>query len=187
MPYFAHLHLHTLYSVLDGASKIPALMQKAAEFGMDAVAITDHGNMYGVMEFVEAAAKAGIKPIVGCEVYVAPKSRFEKTGREERSSYHLILLAKNLQGYHNLVKLCSFSQRKEAFYYKPRIDHSLLEQYHEGIIACSACLAGEIPQSILSGQEEQLKENIEFYHNLFGEDYYFEVQSHGHPEQSLVK
>ena len=186
MPYFAHLHLHTLYSVLDGASKIPALMQKAAEFGMDAVAITDHGNMYGVMEFVEAAAKAGIKPIVGCEVYVAPKSRFEKTGREERSSYHLILLAKNLQGYHNLVKLCSFSQRKEAFYYKPRIDHSLLEQYHEGVIACSACLAGEIPQSILAGQEEQLKENIEFYHNLFGEDYYFEVQSHGHPEQSLV-
>ena len=134
-------------------------MQKAAEFGMDAVAITDHGNMYGVMEFVEAAAKAGIKPIVGCEVYVAPKSRFEKTGREERSSYHLILLAKNLQGYHNLVKLCSFSQRKEAFYYKPRIDHSLLEQYHEGVIACSACLAGEIPQSILAGQEEQLKEN----------------------------
>ena len=171
---------------MDGASKIPALMQKAKDFGMDAVAITDHGNMYGVMEFVSEAQKAGIKPIVGCEVYVAPKSRFEKTGREERSSYHLILLAKNATGYHNLVKLCSFSQRKEAFYYKPRIDHTLLEQYHEGIIACSACLAGEIPQAILSGQEEQLKENISFYQRLFGEDYYFEVQKHGHPEQELV-
>ena len=186
MPYFAHLHLHTLYSVLDGACKIPALMERAKEYGMDAVAITDHGNMYGVMEFVTEAKKAGIKPIVGCEVYVAPKSRLEKTGREERSSYHLILLAKNAVGYHNLVKLCSLSQRKEAFYYKPRIDHELLEKYHEGLVCCSACLAGEVPQAILSGQEELLKENIRFHQSLFGEDYYFEMQRHGHEEQQIV-
>ena len=186
MPYFAHLHLHTLYSVLDGACKIPALMDRAKEYGMDAVAITDHGNMYGVMEFVAKAKAAGIKPIVGCEVYVAPKSRLEKTGREERSSYHLILLAKNAVGYHNLVKLCSLSQRKEAFYYKPRIDHELLEKYHEGLICCSACLAGEVPQAILSGQEELLKENIRFHQSLFGEDYYFEMQRHGHEEQQIV-
>lgn len=186
MPYFTHLHLHTRYSVLDGASKIPELMKKAQEYGMDAMAITDHGNMYGVMEFVTEADKAGIKPIVGCEVYVAPKSRFEKTGGEGKNSYHLILLAKNLTGYHNLVKLCSFSQRKEAFYYRPRIDHELLEKYHEGIIVCSACLGGEIPQAILSGDESLLRENIEFYRRLFGEDYYLEVQMHGHPEQDRV-
>lgn len=186
MSYFAHLHLHTLYSVLDGACKIPALMKKAKEYGMDAMAITDHGNMYGVMEFVNTAKKEGIKPIVGCEVYVAAKSRLEKAGREERSNYHLILLAKNITGYHNLVKLCSYSQRKEAFYYKPRIDHELLEQYHEGLICCSACLAGEVPQAILSGQEGQLKEHIAFYKSLFGDDYYFELQRHGHDEQMVV-
>lgn len=187
MAYFAHLHLHTLYSVLDGACKIPALMNKAKEYGMDAMAITDHGNMYGVIEFVNEANKAGIKPIVGCEVYVAPQSRFEKKGKDEdRTNYHLILLAKNLTGYHNLVKLCSYSQRKEAFYYKPRIDHDLLQQYHEGLICCSACLAGEVPQAILSGQEEQLKEHIAFYKSLFGEDYYFELQRHGHDEQLAV-
>lgn len=186
MTYFTHLHLHTLYSVLDGACKIPALVKKAQEYGMDAMALTDHGNMYGAMEFVTACNKAGIKPIVGCEVYVAPKSRFEKTGKDEKSSYHLILLAKNLKGYHNLVKMCSLSQRKEAYYYRPRIDHALLEQYHEGVIACSACLGGEIPQAIMSGQEEQLRENIEFYKRIFGEDYYLEVQRHGHPEQDMV-
>ncbi|MCH5243704.1 MAG: DNA polymerase III subunit alpha, partial [Lentimicrobiaceae bacterium] len=187
MAYFTHLHLHTLYSVLDGACKIPALMAKAKDFGMDAMAITDHGNMYGVMEFVNEAHKAGIKPIVGCEVYVAPQSRFEKKGKdEERTNYHLILLAKNPTGYHNLVKLCSYAQRKEAFYYKPRIDHELLSQYHEGLICCSACLAGEVPQAILSGQDNQLKEHIAFYKSLFGEDYYFEMQRHGHDEQLVV-
>ncbi|MCM1169065.1 MAG: DNA polymerase III subunit alpha [Bacteroides sp.] len=187
MPYFTHLHLHTLYSVLDGACKIPDLMNKAKEFGMDAMAITDHGNMYGVMEFVNKARGAGIKPIVGCEVYVAPNSRFEKRGKDEdRTNYHLILLAKNPTGYHNLVKLCSLSQRKEAFYYKPRIDHDLLRQYHEGLVCCSACLAGEVPQAILSGQEEQLKEHIAFFKGLFGEDYYFEMQRHGHEEQMIV-
>ena len=186
MPYFTHLHLHTRYSVLDGASKIPDLMKKAREYGMDAMAITDHGNMYGVMEFVSEAKKAGIKPIVGCEVYVAPRSRFEKTGGEGKNSYHLILLAKNLTGYHNLVKLCSLSQRKEAFYYRPRIDHELLEKYHEGLIACSACLGGEIPQAILSGDEASLRQTVAFYKGLFGEDYYFEVQMHHHPEQEEV-
>ncbi len=186
MPYFTHLHLHTRYSVLDGASKISDLMKKAKAFGMDAMAITDHGNMYGVMEFVTEAKKAGIKPIVGCEVYVAPKSRFEKVGGEGKNSYHLILLAKNPTGYHNLVKLCSFSQRKEAFYYKPRIDHELLQQYHEGLICCSACLGGEVPQAIMSGEDNWLRETIKFYHNLFGEDYYLEMQMHGHPQQMEV-
>ena len=157
---FTHLHVHTRYSILDGACEIGALLKKAKSLNMNAMAITDHGNVYGVMEFVAKAKSNGIKPIVGCEVYVAPKSRFEKSGREERSSYHLILLAKNATGYHNLVKLCSLSQRKEAFYYKPRIDHALLEQYHEGLICCSACLAGEVPQAIHSGQEDLLKENI---------------------------
>ena len=183
---FTHLHVHTRYSILDGACEIGALLKKAKSLNMNAMAITDHGNMYGVMEFVAKAKSNGIKPIVGCEVYVAPKSRFEKSGREERSSYHLILLAKNATGYHNLVKLCSLSQRKEAFYYKPRIDHALLEQYHEGLICCSACLAGEVPQAILSGQEELLKENIRFHQSLFGDDYYFEMQRHGHEEQQIV-
>ncbi len=183
---FIHLHVHTRYSILDGACEIGQLLKKAKDLNMNAMAITDHGNMYGVMEFVAKAKANGIKPIVGCEVYVAPKSRLEKLGREERSSYHLILLAKNAVGYHNLVKLCSLSQRKEAFYYKPRIDHELLEKYHEGLICCSACLAGEVPQAILSGQEELLKENIRFHQSLFGQDYYFEMQNHGHEEQAVV-
>ncbi|MEG1951165.1 MAG: DNA polymerase III subunit alpha [Bacteroidales bacterium] len=183
---FTHLHVHTRYSILDGASHIPLLMDKAKEMGMNAMAITDHGNMFGVMEFVTEANKRDIKPIVGCEVYVAENSRFNKNGKEDRSGFHLILLAKNEAGYHNLNKLCSLGFKKEAFYYTPRIDHELLEKYHDNIIACSACLAGEIPQYILNGQEKQLHESIAFFKRLFGKDYYFEMQNHGHVEQQIV-
>lgn len=183
---FTHLHVHTRYSVLDGACEVSALADKAVSLGMKALAITDHGNMYGVMDFVNKAKKKGLKPIVGCEFYVAEKSRFEKQGREDRSGFHLILLAKNIQGYHNLCKLCTLGFKKEAFYYTPRIDHSLLEEYHEGIIACSACLAGELPQAILNGNESKIHETISFFKGLFGEDYYFEFQDHGHEEQKEV-
>ena len=140
---FVHLHTHTAYSLLDGAGKIDVLVNRAKELGMSALAITDHGVMYGVVDFYKICKKAGIKPIIGCEVYVAPKSRFDKVGRDD-SPYHLVLLVKNETGYRNLTHLVSQAYL-EGFYYKPRIDRELLEEYHEGLIALSACLAGEIP------------------------------------------
>ena len=147
MPYFAHLHVHTQYSILDGAASIPKLLSKTKEYGMDALAITDHGNMYGVLKFFNEAKKQGIKPIIGCEVYVARNNRFQKRTKEDRSGYHLILLAKNLTGYHNLSKLSSLGFNRDHFYYTPRIDKELLRQYSEGLIASSACLGGARPQS----------------------------------------
>lgn len=191
---FTHLHVHTRYSILDGACEIGTLVKRAAALNMRALAITDHGNMYGVKEFYETVKKfnkdrepeAKLKPIMGCEFYVAERSRFEKQGREDRSGFHLILLAKNEVGYHNLCRLCTLGFKKEAFYYTPRIDHELLEKYHEGLIACSACLAGELPQAILSDQEERIHTTIAFFQKLFGEDYYFEMQNHGHEEQKIV-
>ena len=136
---FTHLHVHTRYSILDGMCSIDTLVKKVKEAGMDALAITDHGNMYGVVKFVSTCEKEGIKPIVGCEMYVAENSRFDKKGTEDRSGYHLIVLAKNETGYHNLVRLCSIGFL-EGFYYKPRIDRELLEKYHEGLIVASACV-----------------------------------------------
>ncbi len=176
---FAHLHVHTQYSILDGASKIDELLKKADEYSQPAIAITDHGNMFGVKEFLDKAKKLKIKakPIVGCEVYVAKGSRTERRGREDQSSYHLILLAKNMQGYHNLAKMVSFGYI-DGFHYKPRIDHELLEKYHDGIICCSACLGGEIPQAILNNDIEKAEEIILWYKSIFGEDYYLEVQRH---------
>jgi DNA polymerase-3 subunit alpha len=165
---------------------IDTLVKKVKEAGMDALAITDHGNMYGVVKFVSTCEKEGIKPIVGCEMYVAENSRFDKKGTEDRSGYHLIVLAKNETGYHNLVRLCSIGFL-EGFYYKPRIDRELLEKYHEGLIVASACVAGEIPQLILSGQDEKLHEAITFFKRVFGDDYYFECQNHGLPEQATVR
>ena len=148
---FSHLHLHTEYSLLDGSIRIQELIQKALETGMKSIAITDHGVMYGVIDFYKQALNAGIKPIIGCEVYVAPGSRFEKTvTKGEESAYHLILLARNQIGYRNLVKLVSLGFL-EGFYYKPRVDRALLQEYSEGLIALSACLAGEIPSLILAG------------------------------------
>lgn len=177
---FVHLHVHTQYSILDGAAAISNLFEKAVEDGQAALAITDHGNMYGVKEFLKVAAKdknANVKPIVGCEVYVAKEGRKIKRGKEDQSSYHLILLAKNLKGYHNLIKLCSYAYI-EGFYYKPRIDRELLEKYHEDLICSSACLAGEVPRDIFAGNIERAEETILWYKELFGDDYYLEVQRH---------
>ncbi len=172
---FVHLHVHTQYSILDGASPIAGVVARAKELGMPALAITDHGNMYGAKEFHEAATHAGIKPIVGCEVYVV-KNRFEKD-KDEKAGDHLILLAKNLEGYHNLSKIVSYSFT-EGFYYKPRIDKALLGQYSEGLVCCSACLGGEVAQAIMHGNQGDADRVVEQYKKIFGEDYYLELQLH---------
>jgi DNA polymerase III subunit alpha len=177
MSEFTHLHVHTQYSILDGASSISGLIAKALEYGMKSIAITDHGNMFGVKAFFNEARKQGIKPIIGCEIYVAAKSRFDKTETDDRSGYHLILLAKNKTGYKNLVKLISYAWI-EGFYYKPRIDRELLIKYHEGLIATTACLAGEIPQAILNKHIDRAEELVQEFKGLFGDDFYLEVQRH---------
>jgi DNA polymerase-3 subunit alpha len=177
MSSFAHLHVHTQYSILDGASSIPLLIDKAKEHGMDSLAITDHGNMFGVKEFHSTALKKGIKPIIGCEIYVAKRGISGSQVKEDRSGNHLILLAKNLTGYKNLIKLVSAAWIK-GFYYTPRIDKELLEKYSEGLIASSACLAGEIPDEILNGSISGAEEALKYYKKIFGEDFYLEVQRH---------
>ncbi|HOS71027.1 MAG TPA: DNA polymerase III subunit alpha [Bacteroidales bacterium] len=177
MAIFSHLHVHTQYSILDGASSIPLLVDRVKSLGMEAVAITDHGNMFGVKEFHNAASRKGIKPIIGCEVYVARRSISETPGKEDRSGDHLILLAKNLKGYRNLIKLISLSWIK-GFYYTPRIDKELLAEYSEGLIACSACIAGEIPDKILNVSIEAAEEALKSYISIFGKDFYLEVQRH---------
>jgi DNA polymerase-3 subunit alpha len=174
---FSHLHVHTQYSILDGASSIPDLIDKAKSLGMEAIAITDHGNMFGVKEFHNTAVKKGIKPVIGCETYVARRSMSDITDKEDRAGDHLILLAKNLTGYKNLVKLISAAWIK-GFYYKPRIDKELLTKYREGLIASSACLAGEIPDEILNGTIAGAEEALKSYQRIFGDDFYLEVQRH---------
>ena len=175
---FVHLHVHTQYSILDGMSTISGLFRKAQNDGQTALAITDHGNMFGVKDFLDMAEKfPDIKPIVGCEVYVSPEGRFSRRGKEDQSSNHLVLLAKNKTGYYNLVKLVSYGYI-EGYYYKPRIDHELLEKYHEGLIACSACLAGEVPRAILQGNLAEAEKIVAWHKNLFGDDYYLELQRH---------
>jgi DNA polymerase-3 subunit alpha len=177
MTVFSHLHVHTQYSILDGASNISLLMDKVKSLGMEAVAITDHGNMFGVKEFHAIALKKGIKPVIGCEIYVAKRSIADTTGKEDRSGDHLILLAKNLTGYKNLIKLVSIAWIK-GFYYKPRIDKELLAKYKEGLIASSACLAGEIQDEILNGSLKGAEEALKSYLDLFGDDFYLEIQRH---------
>jgi DNA polymerase-3 subunit alpha len=178
MSQFVHLHVHTQYSILDGAAPVHALFEKAKADGQTALAITDHGNMFGVKDFLKQAKKfPEVKPIVGCEVYVNPEGRHVKRGKEDQSANHLILLAKNITGYRNLIKLVSLGYI-EGFYYKPKIDHELLEKYHEGLIACSACLAGEVPRAILSGDPKKAEEIVLWYKQLFGDDYYLEIQRH---------
>ncbi len=221
MSQFVHLHVHSEYSTLDGASKIPSLVDKAIADGMPAVAITDHGNMFGMKEFFNYVCKKNakhddaikdikkqlkeleeneeneerktqieqlkvklaetekkkFKPIIGCEVYVAANTRHEKKGKENASGYHLVLLAKNKTGYHNLIKMVSLGYI-EGFYYKPRIDRELLEMYHEGVIASSACLGGEVPQMLMHGTPQEVEEVVLWYKNLFGDDYYLELQRH---------
>ncbi|MCK9626104.1 MAG: DNA polymerase III subunit alpha [Bacteroidales bacterium] len=175
---FVHLHVHTQYSILDGAASISKLFKKADEDGQKALAITDHGNMYGVKEFFKYANKyPNVKPIIGCEVYVAREGRHVRRVKEDKSSFHLILLAKNLKGYHNLVKLCSYGFI-EGFYYRPRIDRELLEKYHEGLICSSACLAGEVQREVYNNNLEAAEDALLWYKELFGEDYYLEVQRH---------
>ena len=182
---FVHLHLHTEYSLLDGACRIDQLMDRVKECGQTAVAVTDHGVMYGCVQFFKAAQKAGIKPIIGCEVYVATRTRFDKVNRIDGSN-HLILLCKNEQGYRNLIKMVS-KAFTEGFYSKPRVDKELLEQYHEGLICLSACLAGEVPQALLAGDYEKARETALWYENLFGKgNYYIELQDHGLEEDDTV-
>jgi DNA polymerase-3 subunit alpha len=177
MAVFSHLHVHTQYSILDGASSIPNIIEKVKSLGMEALAITDHGNMFGVKEFHTTASKKGIKPVIGCEIYVAKRSIADVTGKEDRSGDHLILLAKNITGYKNLIKLVSIAWIK-GFYYKPRIDKELLAKYHEGLIASSACLAGEIQDEILNGTIEGAEAALKSYLDIFGEDFYLEIQRH---------
>ncbi len=184
---FVHLHLHSQYSLLDGAIRFPQLFNKLSADGVNTVALTDHGNMFGVYDFYRQAKAHGIHPIVGCEVYVAPESRFKKKRDAKRdTSNHLILLAKNNEGYQNLTRLVSLAYM-EGFYYKPRIDHELLEKYHAGLIALSACLKGEIPSLILNGAMDQVRERIQYYRTLFGDgNFYLEIQSNGIQEQDKV-
>ena len=187
MANFVHLHVHTEYSLLDGSSKIKEITKRAAELGMDSLAITDHGVMYGVIDFYKAAKEAGIKPILGCEVYVAPGSRFDKeAGTGEDKYNHLVLLAENNTGYQNLMKIVSRGFT-EGFYYKPRVDKELLREFNEGIIATSACLAGEVQRYLARGMYEEAKKVALYYQDIFGKDNFFlELQDHGIAEQHYV-
>ena len=184
---FAHLHVHTEYSLLDGSNKIHEYVARVKELGMNSAAITDHGVMFGCIDFYRAAKAAGIKPILGCEVYVAPGSRFDhEAGQTENRYYHLVLLAENNQGYQNLMKIVS-KAFIDGFYYKPRVDLELLEEYHEGIIALSACLAGEVAKNLTRGFYEEAKKAALRYQEIFGEgNFFLEMQDHGIPEQQRV-
>lgn len=174
---FTHLHVHTQYSILDGASDIKALLKRASDLGMESLAITDHGNMFGVKEFHNKATAIGIKPVIGCEMYVARRPIGETHVKEDRSGNHLILLAKNLTGYHNLIKLVSVGYTK-GFYYKPRVDKELLMKYREGLIATSACIASEVAEEILRDNQAGAEEALKSYIDIFGDDFYLEIQRH---------
>lgn len=183
---FTHLHTHTEFSLLDGACRIGQLVARAKSLGMQSLAITDHGNMYGAVDFYKACKAQGIKPIIGCEVYVAPRTRFDKEKVLDKEYNHLILLCENETGYKNLIKLVS-QAFTEGFYFKPRVDHDILEKYHGGLICLSACLAGEIPQSLLQKDYERAKSTALWYREVFGKNNYFlELQDHGLSEQKIV-
>lgn len=185
MSKFCHLHLHTQYSLLDGFSKIDNLMDKVKELGMDSVAITDHGVMFGVVDFYKKAKSSGINPIIGCEVYVSFRGRYDRENIDKKS-YHLVLLAENNEGYQNLIKIVS-AGFVEGFYYKPRVDYEVLEKYSKGIIGLSACLAGEIPQRLMEGKYQEAKTAAQRFSALFGKDnFYMELQDHNIPEQARV-
>ncbi|WP_138496263.1 DNA polymerase III subunit alpha, partial [Paenibacillus pinistramenti] len=182
---FVHLHVHSEYSLLDGAARLEDLVNQAAEFGMGALALTDHGVMYGTVPFYKLCKAKGIKPIIGMEAYFTAGSRKERGSRKDQPIYHLILLAKNEQGYRNLMKLCSIGHL-EGFHYKPRIDWAVLREHHEGLVVLSACLGGEVPQHLLHGRREEAKRAALRYKEVFGEDFYIELQDHGLPEQKKV-
>ncbi|MDR0266858.1 DNA polymerase III subunit alpha [Paenibacillus sp.] len=185
MSSFVHLHVHSEYSLLDGAARISDLVRGAAEYGMKALALTDHGVMYGAVPFYKTCLAAGIKPIIGCEAYLTAGSRKERGSRKDQPIYHLILLAKNETGYRNLMKLCSIGHL-QGYHYKPRIDMEALREHHEGIICLSACLGGEVPQHLLHGRTEEARKAAIRYRDIFGEDFYLELQDHGLPEQKRV-
>mgnify|MGYP003309359259 CR=1 FL=1 len=182
---FVHLHLHTEYSLLDGACRITDIPKRAKELGQTAVAITDHGVMYGAVDFYTALKSRGVKPIIGCEVYVAPFGRLSKEGKRDSSGHHLILLCKNDTGYRNLCYMVSKSFI-DGFYSKPRIDMELLSEHHEGLIALSACVAGKIPQYILSGNMAEAEKYALERRALFGDDFYLEIQNHGLDDERKV-
>lgn len=168
---FVHLHVHTQYSILDGFSAIPKLFKRASQLGMPALAITDHGNMYGVKEFMKVAGKyPDIKPIIGCEVYVTQHYDHRLKDNDHRKYYHLILLAKNYEGYKNLSKIVSIGHIEGKYYDKPRVTHEIIERYHDGLICCSACLAGEIPRDIVAGDLDGARKAIRWHKDVFGDD-----------------
>ena len=177
MSRFTHLHLHTQFSVLDGANEISKLMAGVKELGMESVAITDHGNMFGVKEFHKQARKNEIKPIIGCEAYLARRGRHNKTEKEDARGEHIILLAKNKTGYKNLMKLVSAGYT-EGYYYKPRIDKELLFEHSEGLIVSTACLGGPVPQAILKNKPDEAEKIAAEYKDVFGDDFYLELQRH---------
>jgi len=182
---FVHLHVHTQYSLLDGSARIKDLIARTKELGMDSIAITDHGAAYGIIEFYKEATAQGIKPIIGCEVYVARRTLYDKEPNIDSDYYHLVLLAKNMKGYKNLIKLVS-KGFIDGFYYKPRVDHDTIRQYSEGVIALSACLAGEVQSHILAGDLKKAESTALLYKDIFGDDFYLELQDHGLDEQRKV-
>jgi DNA polymerase-3 subunit alpha len=178
---FVHLHNHTQYSLLDGLTKVPALVRRVKDSGMAAVAITDHGTMSGAIEFYKTAKAAAVKPIIGLEAYVAARTLYDKEPSKDKQNYHLILLAMNSEGYQNLMALTTIANL-EGFYYKPRIDRSLLEKHNEGLICLSGCASSEIGEALRQGQYEQAKTTAKWYKKAFGDRYYLEIQDHGHPD-----
>ena len=177
---FVHLHLHTEYSMLDGACRVDDVIDKAHEYGMPAIAMTDHGGMYGAVEFYQAAAKKGLKPLIGCETYIAPGSRHEKkAGSARDAAYHLVLLAKDETGYKNLIKLVT-KAHLEGFYYKPRIDKEILAEHSKGLIGFTSCLKGEVPNKIINEQINEAKKALDEYRQIFApRDFYVELKNHG--------
>ena len=178
---YVHLHNHTQYSLLDGLTRVPQLMERVKTAGMTAVAMTDHGTLSGAIEFYKTGKETGIKPIIGLETYVAARGHTDKDPSKDKARYHLILLASNAVGYQNLMRLSTIANL-EGFYYYPRIDHELLEKYHEGLIVLSGCMSGEVGDALKNGQYEKAKEVAQWYRNLLGNRYYLEVQDHGHPK-----
>ena len=181
-PVFTHLHNHTEYSMLDGISRIPELVRRTRELGMDAMSITDHGTMYGVVDFYSECKEAGIKPIIGCELYVAPGNRRDRTPGERNAYNHLVVLAKDNTGYRNLLQLVTRSHL-EGFHYKPRIDKELLEQHRQGLICLSGCPSAEVPKLLADGNYGAAREQVGWYREIFGENYFLELQHHEHIPQ----
>jgi len=182
---FAHLHVHSEFSLLDGASRVEDIVRAVKRLGMDAVAITDHGNMYAAVKFFVAAKKEGIHPVIGCEAYLAPRTRFDKATKEDRQPFHITLLAKNTDGYLNLIKLVTASNF-EGFYQKPRIDQELLNTHSNGLVVLSGCIAGLIPKLILGGKSEEACRKAAEFKEVFGSDFYLEMMDNGIPEQRTI-